>query len=84
MLIEEGNTATLRCELSKPGHVVEWMKRGDELIKNGDKYQMKQRDMLIELRILNVTPEDSDIYTCVCGNIETTATLTVNGRCLFS
>ncbi|XP_070765008.1 obscurin [Enoplosus armatus] len=76
--IEEGNTAALRCELSKPGHSVEWRKRGDELIRNGEKYQMRQRDMLIELRIFDVTPEDSDIYTCICGNIETTATLTVN------
>lgn len=80
VLMEEGNTATLRCELSKPGHLVEWKKSGDEPIRNGEKYHMRQRDMLIELRIFNVTPEDSDIYTCICGNIESTATLTVNGR----
>ncbi|KAM9762435.1 obscurin isoform 2-T2 [Menidia menidia] len=78
VLIEEGNTATLRCELSKPGHSVEWMKGGDEPIRNGEKYHVRQRDMLIELRILDVTPEDSNIYTCICGDIETTATLTVN------
>ncbi|XP_069006652.1 obscurin isoform X1 [Embiotoca jacksoni] len=78
VLIEEGNTAALRCELSKPSHIVEWRKRGNELIRNGEKYHMRQRDMLIELRILDVTPDDSDIYTCICGNIETTATLTVN------
>ncbi|XP_071342807.1 obscurin [Trachinotus anak] len=76
--IEEGNPATLRCELSKHGHPVEWRKRGNELIRNGEKYHMRQRDMLIELRIFDVTLEDSDIYTCICGNIETTATLTVN------
>lgn len=80
VLIEEGNSAVLRCELSKPGHTVEWMRGGHELIKNGEKYQMRQRDMLIELKILDVKPEDSDIYTCICGNIETTATLTVNGK----
>ncbi|XP_039666653.1 obscurin isoform X7 [Perca fluviatilis] len=78
VLVEEGNTAALRCELSKSGHTVEWRKRGDELIRSGEKYHMRQRDMLIELRIFDVTPEDSDIYTCICGNIETTATLTVN------
>ncbi|KAI3368742.1 hypothetical protein L3Q82_025731 [Scortum barcoo] len=78
VLIEEGNTANLRCELSKPGHSVEWRKRGSELIRNGEKYHMRQRDTLIELRIFDATPEDSDIYTCICGNIETTATLTVN------
>ncbi|KAM7012432.1 obscurin [Tautogolabrus adspersus] len=78
MQIEEGNTATLRCELSKPGHSVEWRKGGNELLRNGEKYQLRQREMLIELRIYDVTPEDSDIYTCICENIETTATLTVN------
>ncbi|XP_026201009.1 obscurin isoform X5 [Anabas testudineus] len=78
VVIEEGNTATLRCELSKPGHSVEWRKRGTELIRNGEKYHMRQRDMLIELRISDVKPEDSDIYMCICGNMETTATLTVN------
>ncbi|KAM9358122.1 obscurin isoform 2-T2 [Symphorus nematophorus] len=78
VLIEEGSIAAFRCELSKPGHSVEWRKRGDELIRNGEKYHMRQRDTLIELRIFDVTPEDSDIYTCICGNIETTATLTVS------
>uniref|UniRef100_A0A3B3C307 Ig-like domain-containing protein n=1 Tax=Oryzias melastigma TaxID=30732 RepID=A0A3B3C307_ORYME len=78
--IEEGSTATLRCELSKPGHSVEWRKRGNEVIRNGEKYHMKQRDMLFELKIFNVTLEDSDIYTCTCGDAETSATLTVNGN----
>ncbi|KAK9519341.1 hypothetical protein VZT92_022077 [Zoarces viviparus] len=78
VLIEEGNTATLRCELSKSGHTVEWRKSGNELIKSGEKYHMRQREVLIELRISDVTPEDSDIYTCICESIETTATLTVN------
>ncbi|XP_061739065.1 obscurin isoform X2 [Nerophis ophidion] len=75
--IEEGNTATLRCELSKASLFVEWRK-GDELIRHGDKYHIRQRDSLIELRIQDVTAEDSDIYTCICGSIETTATVTVN------
>lgn len=81
VLIEEGNTAVFRCELSKAGHSVEWWKAGNQVIKNGEKYQARQRDTLLELRIVDVTPDDSNIYTCTCGNIETTATLTVNGRC---
>lgn len=79
VLIEEGNAAVFRCELSKPGQSVEWRKAGKEVIRNGEKYQTRQRDTLLELRILDVTPDDSNIYTCICGNIETTATLTVNG-----
>ncbi|KAM3620450.1 uncharacterized protein V6R79_023680 [Siganus canaliculatus] len=78
VMIEEGNVAALRCELSRPGHTVEWRRRGSEVIRNGEKYHMRQRDTLIELRISDVTLEDSDIYTCICGNTETTATLTVN------
>lgn len=78
--IEEGNVAIFRCELSKAGQNVEWMKGGDEVIRGGEKYQIRQRDTLLELRISDVKPDDSDIYTCICGNIETTATLTVNGR----
>ncbi|XP_046905387.1 obscurin isoform X3 [Hypomesus transpacificus] len=76
--IEEGNTATMRCELSKPGHSVEWRKGGEELLSNGEKYHIRHREQLVELRILDAKPEDSDIYTCICGNIETTSTLTVN------
>ncbi|XP_038128162.1 obscurin [Cyprinodon tularosa] len=78
ILIEEGNNAIFRCELSKPGQTVEWKKNQGGVIRNGEKYHVRQRDTHIELRILDVTPDDSDIYTCICGNIETTATLTVN------
>lgn len=78
--IEEGNVAIFRCELSKAGQSVEWMKGGDEVVRGGEKYQIRQRDTLLELRISNVKADDSDIYTCVCGGMETTATLTVNGR----
>lgn len=78
--IEEGNVAVFRCELSKAGQSVEWMKGGDEVVRGGEKYQIRQRDTLLELRISDVNPDDGDIYTCVCGSTETTATLTVNGR----
>lgn len=78
VLIEEGSSATFRCELSKPRHEVEWRRGGDELIENGEKFHMRHRDVHAELKILNATPEDGNIYTCVCEDIETTATLTVN------
>ncbi|KAK0155211.1 Obscurin [Merluccius polli] len=78
VLTEEGSSATFRCELSKPGHAMEWRRGGDEVIQNGEKYHLRHRDVHAELKILDVTPEDSNIYTCICGDIETTATLTVN------
>lgn len=79
VLIEEGSSATFRCELSKPRQAVEWRMGRDELIENGEKFHMRHRDVHAELKILNAAPEDSNIYTCICGDIETSATLTVNG-----
>ncbi|XP_042178904.1 obscurin-like isoform X2 [Oncorhynchus tshawytscha] len=75
--VEEGNSLVLHCELSKPGVPVEWMMGGEELLNNGEKFQIKQRELVNELKILDAKPEDSNIYTCVCGNVETTAGVTV-------
>ncbi|KAK6320615.1 hypothetical protein J4Q44_G00097220 [Coregonus suidteri] len=75
--VEEGNNLVLHCELSKPGVPVEWIMGGEELLNNGEKFQIKQRELVNELKILDTKPEDSNIYTCVCGNVETTAGVTV-------
>eukprot|EP00063_Salmo_salar_P030140 XP_014004975.1 PREDICTED: obscurin-like isoform X1 [Salmo salar] len=75
--VEEGNNLVLHCELSKPGVPVEWMMGGEELLNNGEKFQIKQRELVNELKILDAKPEDCNIYTCVCGNVETTASVTV-------
>lgn len=78
--VEEGNNLVLHCELSKPGVPVEWMMGGEELLNNGEKFQIKQRELVNELKILDAKPEDCNIYTCVCGNVETTASVTVMGK----
>lgn len=77
--VEEGSVVSLRCELSKAGASVEW-RRGDELLSPDDKYQMKQRDIVVELKILDATVLDSGLYSCICGYQRTTATLTVNSK----
>jgi obscurin-RhoGEF protein len=83
-MMEEGGSATFRCELSKAGPAVAWRRGGDEeVLEHGDKFHIRHRDVHAELKVLDVTPEDSNVYTCVCGNIESTATLTVNGRRLL-
>lgn len=69
---------TLRCELSKPAASVEW-KRGAELLKNVDKCQIRKKDLLVELKIIDANLEDSGVYTCICGEQKTTATVTING-----
>ncbi|XP_041698291.1 obscurin isoform X4 [Coregonus clupeaformis] len=73
---EEGGSVTLHCELSKPGVPVEWRK-GTQVLKSGEKYQMKQKESVSELLIIKVVPEDSGDYSCVCGDQKTTASLKI-------
>ncbi|KAI3374875.1 hypothetical protein L3Q82_021410 [Scortum barcoo] len=74
---KQGETVTLHCELSKPAANVQW-KKGSEILKAGEKYEMKQKETSCELRIKNVKVEDSGEYTCVCGDQKTSATVKVN------
>ncbi|XP_035026921.2 obscurin isoform X47 [Hippoglossus stenolepis] len=76
---EEGASVTLRCELSKPGVSVEW-KKGTQVLKSGEKYQMKQKASVNELLINKVVPEDSGDYSCVCGDQKTTASLKIKAQ----
>ncbi|XP_041965057.1 obscurin isoform X3 [Alosa sapidissima] len=72
----EGGSAILHCELSKPGIPVEW-RRGPEVIKSGQKYQMKQVESTVELKISDLKPEDSGVYVCDCGDNSTSADIKV-------
>lgn len=76
---------TLRCELSKPGASFEWRKGAETLTSEG-LYQIKQRDLMVELVIKKALLEHSGMYSCVCGDHITTATLKVNRKriCFFS
>lgn len=77
--VQEGNGVTLTCELSKPGVTVQW-KKGDDVITNGEKYQMKQSGCTVELLIRKSLPEDSGTYSCVCDGIKSTATIIITGQ----
>ncbi|XP_047188259.1 obscurin isoform X16 [Scophthalmus maximus] len=79
---EEGGDITLHCELSKPGVPVEW-KKGTQVLKSGEKYQMKQKASVNELLINKVVPEDSGDYSCVCGDQKTTASLKIKAQPVF-
>ncbi|XP_041848261.1 obscurin-like [Melanotaenia boesemani] len=76
---EEGANIVLSCELSKPGVPVEW-KNGTQVLKSGEKYQMKQKASVNELVINKVVPEDSGDYSCVCGDQKTTASLNIKAQ----
>lgn len=75
---QEGNSVTLHCELSKAGVRVEWWKV-EELLKTGEKYQLRQKEAMVELLIRKAQPEDSGVYRCCCGDHKTEATIKVNG-----
>lgn len=76
--LEEDETALLCCELSKPGVAVQW-KKGNMLIRPGDKYKMKENGYEVQLQIHNVKAQDSGTYKCCASTLETTATLHVKG-----
>lgn len=77
--VEEENSLTLSCELSKPGLAVEWRK-GEELLRNDFKYQIKNRNSVMELTIKNAQLEDSGLYSCFYGDVKTTASVTITRK----
>ncbi|XP_041519865.1 obscurin isoform X12 [Microtus oregoni] len=71
----EGTTATLQCELSKKAPVV-WRK-GSEILRDGDRYSLRQKGATCELQICGLAVGDAGEYSCVCGQERTSATLSV-------
>ena len=57
---------------------IQW-KKGSEILKAGEKYEMKQNETLCELQIKNLKTEDNGEYSCLCGDQKTSATVKVNG-----
>ncbi|XP_031510884.1 obscurin isoform X6 [Papio anubis] len=74
--VREGGAATLRCVLSSVAAPVEWC-CGDNVLRPGDKYSLRQEGAVLELVVRNLRPQDSGRYSCSFGDQTTTATLTV-------
>lgn len=79
MEVLEGGAATLRCVLSSVAMPVEW-RCGDELLRPGGKYSMRQEGTRLELVVRDLRPQDSGQYACCYGDQMTSATLTVKGK----
>lgn len=78
-MTEEGSSVILHCEISKADIPVEWRK-GNILLKSGEKYKIRQRGCILELKIFNLMQEDSGLYSCASESVETTANITVSGK----
>ncbi|KAG1944410.1 obscurin [Pimephales promelas] len=72
----EGDSITLRCELSKLVKSVEWRK-GGVVLQPSKKFEMKQEGCVLELHVHDLEPEDNGYYTCDAGDQLTTASVTV-------
>ena len=75
----EGKSVSLHCELNKAAADVEW-KKGFKTLKSSDKYKMKREGVAAELIIQNLDTTDAGNYSCVCGDQQTMAVLTVHGK----
>uniref|UniRef100_A0A3B4Y230 Ig-like domain-containing protein n=1 Tax=Seriola lalandi dorsalis TaxID=1841481 RepID=A0A3B4Y230_SERLL len=76
---QAGETASLRCETTKPGASVVW-RCGDSVLESSSKYQLKQEGTVVELVIYKLQAADSGEYSCDTGSQRTSAVLTVQGR----
>lgn len=74
----EESSVTLRCELFKSGVPVEWRKDA-QLLKEGDKYHIKQEGRVAEMLIRNLTLKDAGEYCCFAGTVVTSADIKVRG-----
>ena len=80
----EGETATLTCEVTKPGAKVKWFKNGKEIKPDGKKYEVVVDDTVHKLIIHDVTPEDQTEYSAKLGDETTTCNLIVDGMYLHN
>ncbi|XP_053913945.1 obscurin isoform X12 [Cuculus canorus] len=78
----EGKSVSLHCELNKAAANVEW-KKGFKTLKSSDKYKMKREGVVAELIIQNLDTTDAGNYSCVCGDQQTMAVLTVHALPAF-
>jgi len=78
----EHGKATLSCKLSKPNKTVTWFKNGVELSPaESPRYSIVNEDCEYTFIVDDCSLDDTAKYSMRCQDIETSATLTVDGKC---
>ena len=79
----EHGKATLSCKLSRPNKKVSWFKNGVELPPTAapPRYSIANEDCEYTLSIDDCSLDDAAQYSMRCQNVDTSATLTVDGTC---
>ncbi|ESO99763.1 hypothetical protein LOTGIDRAFT_141564, partial [Lottia gigantea] len=80
--IQEKETATFKCEVSRTGATAKWLKDGKE-ITVGAEYEMKVDEVTFILIIKSVTMEQSGLYTIEIEDKKSSAKLNITGTNLF-
>ena len=72
-------------EISKVLHIfqVTWYKAGKQISPSDKHYKISDEDCTYKLVILDCTQDDQCQYTMKCGDLSTTAKLTVEGKLHF-
>ena len=79
--VPEEESVTLECELSKPDQKVKWLKDGKEIKpdkKRGIEIKVDGKKHI--LTIPKSLVDDTGDYTVKCGDVESKAKLTVEGK----
>ncbi|CAH1802740.1 unnamed protein product, partial [Owenia fusiformis] len=76
LTVMETSTAQFTCELNKMNYNIEWF-IGEVLIKDRPRFRMEHHEYSYTLYISDCKVEDGSEFTCVAGDVSSTATLTV-------
>lgn len=83
MAVPETQVATFECEVSHFNAASTWLKDGVE-IEMSEKFSITVSGKKHQLKIMNVSRDDSAEYTFVCGSDRASATLSINRKFLPS
>lgn len=79
MVVFEGDTATLTCVTSDDCTPITW-KRNNVTLLAGEKYEPRKEGKHNLLLIHRVEKEDTGVYMCDTGDMQSMAALTVRGK----